>query len=115
MHKLRNDLILISVLVLIAVISLVLFFTLSEKENLTVLIYENNELIYEGDMEEEKEITCNQVTIIINKDGVYVLQSNCKDQICVHQGKIHRAGQTIICLPNQVVVRLEGRKVDVGI
>ncbi len=115
MHKLRNDLILIGVLVMIAVISLVLFFTLSEKDNLTVLIYENNELIYQGDMKEEKEITCHQVTIQIQKDGVYVSQSNCKDQICVHQGKISRSGQTIICLPNQVVVRLEGRKVDVGI
>ncbi len=30
------------------------------------------------------------------------------DQLCVHQGKISRKGETIACLPNRVTVRVTG-------
>lgn len=41
--------------------------------------------------------------------GVYVSDSDCPTQDCVHTGHIHRAGQSIVCLPAQVVVYLEGK------
>lgn len=34
--------------------------------------------------------------------------SGCPTQDCVHTGAISRAGQSIVCLPAQVVVHLEG-------
>ena len=40
--------------------------------------------------------------------GVAVTDSNCPTQDCVHTGRISRAGQSIVCLPAQVVVHLEG-------
>ena len=44
----------------------------------------------------------------IIKDGqVQMTKSDCKNQICVHQGRISRAGQTIACLPNRVLIRIE--------
>ncbi len=115
MHKLRNDLILIGSLLIVISISFILFFTLSKKENLNVLIYENNELVYQGELSDEKKLEFNHVIVVIEAQGVYVQYSNCKDQVCVHQGKINRAGQTIVCLPNKISIRLEGRQVDVGI
>lgn len=33
-------------------------------------------------------------------------ESNCKNQLCVHQGAISRSNQTIVCLPHRVVVEL---------
>ena len=35
-----------------------------------------------------------------------VLASSCPDQLCVHQGEIRYSGQTIVCLPNRVVVEV---------
>ncbi|MDE5855798.1 MAG: NusG domain II-containing protein, partial [Anaeroplasmataceae bacterium] len=46
---------------------------------------------------------------------VYVKASSCKDKVCMHQGKIHSAGQTITCLPQRVFIQLEGSEVDVGV
>ena len=46
---------------------------------------------------------------------VYVVSSSCKDKVCVHQGKIKSAGQTITCLPQHVFIQLEGSEVDVGV
>ena len=40
--------------------------------------------------------------------GVCVSESDCPSQDCVHTGVIRRAGQSIVCLPAQVVIHLEG-------
>lgn len=41
-------------------------------------------------------------------DGVEMEWANCPTQDCVHTGKITRSGQSIVCLPARVIVRLEG-------
>lgn len=55
------------------------------------------------------------VTNVIRIDGkcVYFAESNCPDQVCVRTGKLTRAGQIAVCLPNRVVVRLLGASDDV--
>jgi len=43
------------------------------------------------------------------KDGrVRVLNSPCRRKTCVHAGWIYKPYQTIICMPNRVVIRLTG-------
>ncbi|WP_300754968.1 NusG domain II-containing protein [uncultured Oscillibacter sp.] len=37
-----------------------------------------------------------------------VRTSNCPTQDCVHTGTITRGGQSIVCLPARIVIRLEG-------
>ena len=44
--------------------------------------------------------------------GVAVTDSDCPTQDCVHTGVITRAGQSIVCLPAQVAVHLEGTAPD---
>ena len=55
-------------------------------------------------------VTHNGYTLRITADGsgVRVTDSDCPTQDCVHTGTITRAGQSIVCLPAQVVVHLEG-------
>lgn len=115
MRKYRNDILLILGLVLIAVLGVILYFTLQKKENLLVRVYFDKELIEEVSIVEDKEIIVNDVIIIIKNEEVYVQTSICKDQICVHQGKIRSAGQTITCLPQRVFIQIEGSGVDVGV
>ena len=42
----------------------------------------------------------------IEHGTVYLSEATCPDRLCVKQGRISRDGQSIICLPNQVVVEL---------
>ena len=51
--------------------------------------------------------------IEIEEDGVSFTKSNCPDQVCVRTGRLTRAGQTAVCLPTRVVVRLIGAGSDV--
>ena len=40
--------------------------------------------------------------------AVYMKEANCRDGLCIHQGKMKNAAKTIVCLPHKLVVRLEG-------
>lgn len=44
----------------------------------------------------------------IKNGQVQMVCANCKNQVCVHEKPIKRAGQTIVCLPNKVVIEIKG-------
>lgn len=44
---------------------------------------------------------------------IRVIEANCPEQIDVHQGWISHPGQSIICLPHRLVIRIAGGKGDV--
>lgn len=46
------------------------------------------------------------MNVLIKNGKVQVLTSNCPDKICIESGSIELSGQTIICLPNQVVIKI---------
>lgn len=52
------------------------------------------------------------LTIEMTPEGVRVAQSDCPGGDCVRTGTITRAGQSIVCLPEQVVVQLTGASAD---
>lgn len=52
--------------------------------------------------------------IVIKDRTVHMEESSCKNQVCVDQGKINRVGQSIICLPNRVVVEITGNSAAEG-
>jgi hypothetical protein len=47
-------------------------------------------------------------TVVIRDGTASVTQANCPDKVCVHTGEIRYEGQTIVCLPHKVIVRIEG-------
>lgn len=46
--------------------------------------------------------------ICITERGAEVTQTDCPDQICRKQGAITALGESIICLPHRLVIRLTG-------
>lgn len=53
--------------------------------------------------------------LIIENGEVWLNDASCPDQLCVHQGKIRYVGESIICLPNQVSVTIEGEPEEDGV
>ncbi len=47
-------------------------------------------------------------TIQISDAKVKVIDADCPDKLCVKQGKISFNGETIVCLPNKLVVEITG-------
>ena len=54
-------------------------------------------------------------TIQVDSGGVCVTRSDCPGQDCVHTGRITRSGQSIVCLPEQVVIQLTGGTSDADV
>ena len=46
--------------------------------------------------------------IEIGDERVRVIEADCRDKIDVKQGYISKIGETIICLPNRMVVEVKG-------
>ncbi len=53
------------------------------------------------------------LTVCVQDGTVYVSESNCRDGICRTTAPISRGGQTIVCAPAGVVVRINGEEVAV--
>lgn len=50
--------------------------------------------------------------IVLTETEAWVETSDCPTQDCVHTGHISRPGQSVVCLPARVIVRLEGGTVQ---
>lgn len=59
---------------------------------------------------QERTITANGYTLRLSltDTAVWMEESDCPSQDCVHTGHISRAGQSIVCLPARVSVQLTG-------
>lgn len=49
----------------------------------------------------------NHNTVQIDKHSLTMVEADCKDQACIHQGSIGKIGETIVCLPNQVLIEIK--------
>ena len=64
-------------------------------------------------LSEDQTIEINDTNICEIKDGeVNMTRADCPDQLCIHQGPIHIQGETIVCLPNRVVVEITGNDAE---
>lgn len=46
--------------------------------------------------------------IRVENGAVFMEEANCRDGLCIRQGKMKNGAKTIVCLPHKVVVQLTG-------
>lgn len=112
--KIRNDIILIGSVIILTLIILIVI-TLINKTGNEVIIEQNSKQVAVLDLNTDQEYNlynggkiCNTVVI---KDGeAYMIYADCKDKICVNHNKISKNNESIICLPNKVIVTVTNSK-----
>ena len=62
------------------------------------------------DIEIDTEYGYNKIHV--DRNGICVSESDCRDQICVRQGTVSQAGVPIICMPHRVTIEIEGGDID---
>ena len=50
----------------------------------------------------------NGVTIAVEPGAICFAASDCANQLCVHTGRLTKAGQSAACLPNKTLIRIKG-------
>lgn len=102
----KGDIVIICSSVVAFVLSIALLVSFSKQGN-QVVIKQDNKVIYNQSININKTVDTGTNTIIIKDGVVYMSDSSCKNQICVNTGKILKKGESIICLPNRVVVEIK--------
>lgn len=111
MKKRKNDIILAAVLITIAALIWLLTY-LSRSEGASVLVTVDGEVFGEYPLATDTEIRIgdaeNYNILVIENGTAHISEASCPDKLCVHQGKISYEGQSLICLPNKVIVEVVG-------
>ena len=111
--KLRNDIILIGSLLLVAVVSLVCVLSTRRKDQYAK-VYCQNELVLEIDLSkketEDYPIKGLKGEMIIHTENGYVCvsKSTCPHQDCVRMGKVNTSNRPIVCAYNAVYIVIDG-------
>ena len=114
--KYRLDIIIVlSVVVIGVVMLLALVFTQKSGEYVIVKMDGAEIARFELHSDAEYEIKGDhgERNLLVIKDGkAEIKEASCPDGLCVRTGKIDKEGQSIVCLPNKVVVEISGKGQD---
>ncbi|MCH5334095.1 MAG: NusG domain II-containing protein [Agathobacter sp.] len=114
----KADAIFIGALAVLCLLVFLLFFLPWRDASGWVVVTRDGEVIgrYRLDGDQTVEITdvSGKVSnVLVIADGrADMTEADCPDKLCVHQRAIRRAGENLVCLPNRVVVTVEGGKED---
>ena len=108
---LKNDLVMMGILVLVLVL-LLTGYRIFRKDGSTVVIRQSGSVTAAFSLEKDTEYlikTGDHYNHLVIKDGkVSIDEADCPNQLCVKRGAIRYQGESIICLPHEVVIEIEG-------
>lgn len=108
--KHRNDLFLIFGFLLIAGICMVVLF-LTRQDGGYVSVIQNGTEIAQYALDEAQSIVVTDQnggsnTLTVSDGCVKMTAADCPDKLCVHQRAIRYNGETIVCLPHKLVLKV---------
>lgn len=107
----RNDVIFVAALLaIVAVAGACLYFFRGEGDTVTVSVDGTVVATYPLSVDRMEDIRTEGggLNRLIIKDGkAYVETASCPDGICAAHKPIHREGESIVCLPNKVVITVK--------
>lgn len=106
--KKRDYLVAIVIIFLAVCIGGIEFFMAKPADILRITI--DGTVYGEYSIEDDQEIIINGTnTCIIENGKVRMTWADCPDHICVHTAAISKAGGTIVCLPNKIVLEIRSK------
>ena len=119
--KIRNDIILTAVILVIAAAGLFLLNS-NKKEGNSAVVKIDGEQIISFSLSENTEYEIRtgkkgeNVNILVIENGkARISHADCPDGICEEYRPISYVGETIICLPHKVVIEITGETADNGL
>ena len=85
------------------------------KPAVTVEVSVDGSVVERLDLSKDTEITIEGYNggtnhLVIQDGEVYIDDASCPDKVCIHQGKIHKSGEMIVCLPNLMIAKVVGEE-----
>lgn len=103
----------ISAVIIIVILCIIWFFHGGAGERLTADIYLEGEKVQSvllWELTQEKTVTVGGCVILLSRDGASFINSECSDKLCEKRGMLKKAGDTMACVPERVVLSLRSDK-----
>lgn len=106
----KKDVILIAIVLLAILASVFANKAINSGKSDRIEIYVKNKLYKEYPIDANEKIVIkngNEKNIIyIHDNGVEMLEADCPDEVCIRTGFINKAGQSIVCLPHKINIKI---------
>ncbi len=106
----RWDMVALSLALLVSLTLFLLptFLFSTEKGDVCVITWDSGETTLSLHTPDTLTIVSHHITLTIEvtEEGVAVTECDCPDKICLQTGTISRAGEMIVCVPADVVIRI---------
>ncbi|MBE7050997.1 MAG: NusG domain II-containing protein [Ruminococcaceae bacterium] len=102
----------------IAAVAGILYLNVQNDGKKFACIYEDGKLLHKIDLSTVSKpysIELAGNVILIEKEQVSIIEADCPDKLCIKQGAITNGARPIVCLPNNVVVKLTDDESDIDI
>ncbi len=107
------DILLVALILVSPLLSLTSLWQPNQVNN-KLFLYYDNKLLASCSLSEEGVLSITEkssdVKVKIEENRVRILESNCPKQICVHTGWISAPGQTVVCVPNRILLEIKGKQ-----
>jgi hypothetical protein len=117
-RRFRNDILFIAVLLLLVAVGVIYLFLFRGRGN-TVRVMVDGEVYGVYSLSENRVVEIRtgddgeRLNCLVIKDGeAFVETASCPDKICSNHRAVFRDGESIICLPNKVVITIVADKTD---
>lgn len=111
----KADIILV-VIILIIGCSALMYINMNKEEGTMVVVTVGGEVIETLSIEKDQTIEIQgpvATNVLQIKDGYAdIIDATCNDEVCVHSRKIKNNNETIICLPNELIVKVQSNVTD---
>ena len=108
----KKDWILIVLIILVAVLAWAAHLLLKDTAASVVTVKVDGVVEGTYDLSEDRKVTINGGTNIlkINNGKADMVEANCPDKLCVKQKPVSANHESLICLPNKVIVEVQSKK-----
>lgn len=109
--KHKNDILLIAI-VLVLALGIWAYTLLTRQSGGEAVVSINGEEVLRLPLNKDTRVTLGEGehtnVLVIEKGEAAVIEASCPDHVCIDQGRVRFSGQSIVCLPNKLVVSIEG-------
>ncbi len=106
----KRDIFIILLITVFAAIVYLIYSSFFMKKAVIAEIVYDNKVIQTVDLSVDKTFSPEgfpDIVFCVKNNSIAFIHSDCPDKICVNTGFINKSGQTAVCLPNKMVIRLK--------
>lgn len=109
----KSDIILLAILIIMS-LSLIIILKLNKTDSKVAKVYYNSDLVLTIDLSYDKVYEVDgyngKVVLKVKNSKIKVLEEKSPIHLCSKQGYIKNSYETIVCLPNKIVIEIDDSK-----